>query len=60
MAALTFATATLTSNRTEAVLNPTGLLFKMYRDHFGDIPVEVAGIRRSPSLCFLPAATSRP
>ena len=43
MGALTFATATMSENRTEAVLNPTGMLFKMYRDHFGTIPVEVTG-----------------
>lgn len=52
MAALTFATATLTSNRTEAVLNPTGLLFKMYHDHFGKIPVEVSGNSSQPKPVF--------
>jgi alpha-L-arabinofuranosidase len=43
MACFTFATALLASNRTEAVLNPAGLLFKLYRDHFGIVPVEVTG-----------------
>ena len=59
MAALTFATATLTSNRTEAVLNPTGLLFKMYRDHFGEIPVEVSGNSSQPKPMF-PAGGDQP
>ncbi|HEV2576464.1 MAG TPA: alpha-N-arabinofuranosidase [Acidobacteriaceae bacterium] len=59
MAALTFATATITSNRTEAVLNPTGLLFKMYRDHFGQIPVEVMGNSPQPKPVF-PAGGDQP
>ena len=59
MAALTFATATITSNRTEAVLNPTGLLFKMYRDHFGEIPVEVTGNSPQPKPVF-PAGGDQP
>ena len=59
MAALTFATATISSNRTEAVLNPTGLLFKMYRDHFGQIPVEVTGDSPQPKPAF-PAGGDQP
>ena len=59
MAALTFATATITSNHTEAVLNPTGLLFKMYRDHFGQIPVEVTGNSPQPKPMF-PAGGDQP
>jgi alpha-N-arabinofuranosidase len=59
MAALTFATATITSNRTEAVLNPTGLLFKMYRDHFGEVPVEVTGNSLQPKPEF-PAGGDQP
>ena len=43
MAAFTFATSLLSASRTAAVLNPAGLLFKLYRDHFGTIPVSVAG-----------------
>jgi len=45
MANLTFATATISSNGTETVLNPTGLLFKMYRDH-----CETEDSASSPSL----------
>ena len=59
MAALTFATATISSNRTETVLNPTGLLFKMYRDHFGQIPVEVTGDSPQPKPTF-PAGGDQP
>ena len=33
----------MSMNRTDAVLNPAGLLFKMYREHFGTIPVTVSG-----------------
>lgn len=49
MAAFTFATACMSANRTEAVLNPAGLLFKLYRDHFGTLPVEVTGNSPQPS-----------
>jgi alpha-N-arabinofuranosidase len=52
MGAFTFATAMMSENRTEAVLNPTGLLFKMYRDHFGVIPVEVSGNSPQPKPIF--------
>ena len=61
MGAFTFATAMMSSNRTEATLNPTGLLFKMYRDHFGTIPVaSVTGDSPQPKPAFpRQAATSR-
>ena len=59
MGALTFATATMSSNRTEAILNPTGMLFKMYRDHFGVIPVEVTGDSPQPKPTF-PAGGDQP
>jgi len=59
MGALTFATATMSSNRTEAILNPTGMLFKMYRDHFGTIPVEVMGNSPQPKPTF-PAGGDQP
>jgi alpha-N-arabinofuranosidase len=48
MAAFTFATSCLSANRSEAVLNPTGLVFKLYRDHFGTVPVEVSGNSPQP------------
>jgi alpha-N-arabinofuranosidase len=52
MGCFTFATAMISSNRTEAILNPTGMLFKMYRDHFGTIPVEVSGDSPQPKVTF--------
>jgi len=57
--AFTFATAMISSNRTEAILNPTGMLFKMYRDHFGVIPVEVTGDSPQPKPVF-PAGGDQP
>lgn len=48
MACFTFATAMYSANRSEAVLNPTGLMFKMYRDHFGTIPIVVTGNSPQP------------
>ncbi len=59
MANLTFATATISAKGTEATLNPTGLLFKMYRDHFGEIPVEVGGNSPQPKPGF-PAGGDQP
>ena len=54
MGAVTFATAMMSENRTEAILNPTGMLFKMYRDHFGTLPVEVTGNSPQPKPVFPP------
>jgi len=59
MGAFTFATAMMSENRTEATLNPTGMLFKMYRDHFGTIPVEVTGDSPQPKPVF-PAGGDQP
>jgi alpha-N-arabinofuranosidase len=59
MGAFTFATAMMSQNRTEAVLNPTGMLFKMYRDHFGTFPVEVTGDSPQPKPTF-PAGGDQP
>lgn len=59
MGAFTFATAMMSENRTEAILNPTGMLFKMYRDHFGTIPVEVTGDSPQPRPTF-PAGGDQP
>jgi len=54
LGAFTFATAMMSETRTEAELNPTGLLFKMYRDHFGVIPVEVTGDSPQPKPIYPP------
>jgi alpha-N-arabinofuranosidase len=59
LGAFTFATAMMSASRTEAVLNPTGLLFKMYRDHFGTIPVEVSGDSPQPKPIY-PAGGDQP
>jgi alpha-N-arabinofuranosidase len=59
MGAFTFATAMMSSNRTEAILNPTGMLFKFYRDHFGTIPLEVTGDSPQPKPAF-PAGGDQP
>lgn len=59
LGAFTFATAMISQSKTEATLNPTGLLFKMYRDHFGVIPVEVSGDSPQPKPTF-PAGGDQP
>jgi alpha-N-arabinofuranosidase len=48
MAAYTFATSLLARNETKASLNANGLVFKIYRDHFGTIPVEISGNSPQP------------
>jgi len=47
-AGFTFATSLVSADRSSAVLNPAGLLFQLYRDHFGTIPVEVTGDSPQP------------
>ena len=59
LGAFTFATAMMSEDRTRAVLNPTGLLFKMYRGHFGSIPVEVTGDSPQPKPIY-PAGGDQP
>jgi alpha-N-arabinofuranosidase len=54
LGAFTFATAMISEDRTNAVLSPTGLLFKMYREHFGTIPVEVSGDSPQPRPIYPP------
>ena len=49
MANFTFATSLLNMNRTDAVLTPSGLLFRLYSDHFGSIPVTVSGNSPQPA-----------
>ncbi len=52
LGAFTFATAMISEDRTDAVLNPTGLLFKMYREHFGAIPLQVSGDSPQPKPIY--------
>lgn len=59
MANFTFATSLLSESGTAAVLNPAGLLFKLYRDHFGTIPVTVAGNAPQPAPKY-PAGGEEP
>jgi len=49
----------MSESRTDAVLNPTGLLFKMYREHFGTVPVEVSGDSPQPKPIY-PAGGDQP
>ncbi len=48
LATLTFITGTYHAAKGQAVLNPTGILFKFYRDRFGTIPVDVSGNSPQP------------
>ncbi len=48
MAGHTMGTSSIEFNATDAALNTTGLLFQLYRDHFGTVPVEIQG--NSPPL----------
>jgi len=59
LGAFTFATAMLSEDRTDAVLSPTGLLFEMYRRHFGTIPVEESGDSPQPKPIY-PAGGDQP
>jgi alpha-L-arabinofuranosidase len=59
MAAFTMGTSTLDMNGTNAVFNATGLVFKLYRDHFGEIPVEVSGNSPQPAPRW-PAGPDQP
>ena len=59
LGAFTFATAMISEDRTDAVLNPTGLLFKMYRENFGTIPVQVSGDSPQPKPIY-PAGGDQP
>ncbi len=43
MSAFTCATCALRYDKTHSTLNGAGLLFKMYTEHFGTIPVDVSG-----------------
>jgi alpha-N-arabinofuranosidase len=48
LATLTFVTATYSAAHGQAVLNPVGMLFKLYRDRFGTVPVAVSGNSPQP------------
>lgn len=48
LATLTFITATYKTAGDQAVLSPTGMVFKFYRDYYGSIPVNVSGNSPQP------------
>jgi alpha-N-arabinofuranosidase len=50
----TMAVSTLSYNDTAATYNSRGLLYKMYRDHFGTIPVDVTGNSPQPAPKYPP------
>jgi alpha-N-arabinofuranosidase len=54
MAAYTMATSAIDYSRTAAVYNSRGLLYKMYREHFGTIPVAIAGRSPQPAPKYPP------
>ena len=54
MAAYTMAVSTLSYDQTGAVYNSRGLIYKMYRDHFGTIPVAVSGNSPQPAPKYPP------
>ena len=54
MSAFTMGVSTLDFNQTGAVLNTNGLLFKMYGDHFGTMPVTISGNSPQPSPKYPP------
>jgi alpha-N-arabinofuranosidase len=43
MSGYTAASSCLSYNRTDAAFSTTGLVFKLYRQHYGTVPVEVTG-----------------
>lgn len=49
MAGHTMGTSSIEFNATDAALNTTGLLFQLYREHFGTVPVEVDGDSPPPA-----------
>ncbi len=59
MAGHTMGTAQIDYNATQAALNTTGLLFKLYRDHFGTLPVAVDGNSPVPAPLY-PVGADQP
>jgi len=49
LATLTFISSMYSMANGKAVLNTNGMLFKLYRDHFGTIPVDVSGNSPQPA-----------
>lgn len=53
MSAFTFATSTIDFNDTDATYNTAGLMFKLYRDHYGIWPIDVTGNSPQPAPKWL-------
>ncbi len=54
MSAFTMGVSTLDFNQTAAVFNANGLLFKLYGDHFGTVPVALSGNSPQPAPMYPP------
>jgi alpha-N-arabinofuranosidase len=59
MAGHTMGTSSIDYNDTESALNTTGLVFKLYRDHFGALPVQVDGNSPVPAPLY-PVGADQP
>jgi alpha-N-arabinofuranosidase len=59
MSAFTMGVSTIDYSPTQAVYNTTGLLFKMYGDHLGSIPVALSGNSPQPAPKY-PIAGDQP
>jgi alpha-L-arabinofuranosidase len=59
MAGHTMGTGSIDYNDTESALNATGMVFKLYRDHFGTVPVEVGGNSPPPAPLY-PVGADQP
>ncbi len=59
MAGRTMGVSSIDYNATEAALNTTGMLFKLYRDRFGTVPVQVDGNSPVPPPQF-PVGSDQP
>jgi alpha-L-arabinofuranosidase len=49
MSAFTMGVSTINFDATQSTLNTTGLMFKLYRDHFGTVPVDISGNSPQPA-----------
>jgi alpha-N-arabinofuranosidase len=59
MAGHTMATSSVEFNTDGAALNATGLMFKLYRDHFGTVPIRVTGNSPVPAPLY-PVGADQP
>ena len=59
MAGHTMATGAIEFNADSAALSATGLVFKLYRDHFGTVPVKVSGTSPVPAPLY-PVGADQP